>query len=76
MNSKIVFLLSVCFSATLAYDDVTLVEYISTHSFLYFDNLIRQSGLTDILSQTGNILLRFSMTSTLKLLPSFLPYVQ
>jgi len=55
MNSRILFLLSVCFSAAVAYEDVTLTEYISSHSYLYFDNLVRQSGLTELLSQTGKV---------------------
>jgi len=53
MNTKIAFVVMVCFSAAIAYEDVSLVEYVTSHNFLVFDNLIRQSGLTDILSQTG-----------------------
>ena len=65
MNSGILFLLSVCFSAAVAYEDVTLTEYISSHSYLYFDNLVRQSGLTELLSQTGKVYICYSLSTQL-----------
>lgn len=40
-------------SSVLGYEDVTLVEYINKHNFVFFKNLIQQAGLTDVLSQTG-----------------------
>lgn len=47
-------ILFLCLSSVLAYEDVTLVEYIDTHSFIYFKNLLAQAGLSGVLSETGN----------------------
>lgn len=46
-------ILFVCFATVFAYEDVTLVEYINSHSFIFLKNLIQQAGLENVLSQTG-----------------------
>jgi len=52
MEVKLYFLV-LCASTTLAYDDVTVIEYINTHSYVFFKNLVDQAGLTSVLSATG-----------------------
>lgn len=41
-------------SSVLAYEDVTIVEWINTHNFVFLRTLIERVGLKEVLSQTGN----------------------
>jgi len=52
MDLKFAFLV-ICFGSVVAYEDVTLVEYINSHSFVFLQNLIQQAGLEDVLTSTG-----------------------
>jgi len=53
MEFSLCFLVLCISGSVLGYDDVTLVEYINTNSFVFFKTLIEQAGLTDVLSKTG-----------------------